>query len=154
LPLHLKYEPHFDLDSDLDLIHEALCSEPEKIRANVLMFPTSRAYIVNENLEPVAIFDGLGPAFGGLLKLVLAMTPEHIDNPENYADIEVMNKLRPAVNSPDFIKPYILAVFIADSVCFHLHISTDLMIVLCERLRDLDIVNRDLWEYLYDSGIE
>lgn len=155
LPLRLKYEPVFDINRDLDLLGAALQGDNETdIDPKVAFFPTSRAYIVTSDLEPVAIFDRPGAAVGGFIKLAITMTPDHIDNPMGLNDLKVMNALRNAVNSEDFKRPYRLAVFVADRLFLHVPISPDLMLVLCERLGELDIVDRGLWEFVFDAGAE
>lgn len=154
LPLRLAYEPVFDIKKDLDKIAMALLEGKNSPRSNKSLFPTARAYIVDENLEPVAIFDHPGPGFGGLIKLVAAVMPKAIDNPCGYQDVEVMNIIRQAVHSEGFSRPYTVAAFVGDEVHFHFRASTDLVIVLCERLSACDIVDRGWWEFVYDSGVE
>lgn len=154
LPLWLNCEPVFNVDKDLKKIRQAIKDSPCYTGRNVAVFPTSRAYIVTRRLKPIAIFDKLGPGFGGLLKLALAMCPDDIDNPDGYVDVELMNTLRKAVHSRGFQRPYTVAVFVGDRICFHFNIPVDLLLVICDRLRDRDIVSRNLWEELYDFGID
>lgn len=155
LPLRFKYEPVFDIDKDLNLIRKALTDKkPSRVDPKIVVFPTCRAYVVTEKAVPVAIFDRLGAAFGSLLKLALTVAPEHIDNPQGYRDVEVMNVLRKAVHSRGFKRPYTVAVFVGDQLSFHFAISLDLLLVLNERLADLDIVSRDFWEFIFEAGME
>ncbi|MBS4068908.1 MAG: hypothetical protein KGZ62_09920 [Sulfurimonas sp.] len=153
-PLTLKYDPVFNIQQDLDRIREAVLQGHRGSSTKTLLFPTSRAYIVTDKFKPVAIFDKLGPAFGALLKISLATLPGNIKTPQPSLYIELLNSLRKIIRSRRVKCPYTVAVFIADSVCFHFKIPVEGLLVFCDRLRDHDIINRDIWEILYDCGIE
>lgn len=153
MPLRLKYDPVFDIQQDLDRIRAAVRQDNDRATADKLLFPTSRAYVVTDKFQPVAIFDKLGPAFGALLKLSLATTPNDIENLDGSLYIDLLNSLRKIIYSRGFKCPYTVAVFIADSVCFHFKIPVEALLVFCDRLRDHDIINRDFWEVVYDCSI-
>lgn len=153
ISVRLKYDPVFDIEQDLERIRTAVQQRNDRALDGTLLFPTSRAYIVTDKFKPVAIFDKIGPAFGALLKLSLATIPDDIENQDESLYIDLLNSLRKIIHSRGFKCPYTVAVFIADSVCFHFKIPVELLLVLCDRLRDSDIINRDIWEIVYDLGI-
>lgn len=150
--VRLKYDPVFDIQQDLERIRAAVQQRDGSAPAGTLLFPTSRAYIVTDKFKPVAIFDKLGPAFGALLKLSLATVPNDIENQDGSLYIDLLNSLRKIIHSRGFKCPYTVAVFVADSVCFHFKIPVELLLVLYDRLRESDIINRDIWEIAYDIG--
>lgn len=154
MPLRLKYDPVFNVQQDLDRIRAAVRQDNHRPTANKLLLPTSRAYIVTDKFKPVAIFDKLGSAFGALLKLSLTTTPNDIENLDGSLYIDLLNSLRKIIHSRGFKCPYTVAVFIADSVCFHFKIPVEALLVLCDRLRDNDIIYRDIWEVVYDIGLD
>lgn len=153
LTLRLMSTPVFNVDNDISKIRTAVRAG-EAVPANkVAPLPCLRCYLVTADFEPMAIFDRIGAQqIGGLLKLALCFSSGHIDNPRGYRDLEIMNTLRPAVTSGGFKKPYRVAVLCADRVLFHFSIPVDLGLVLCERLAEFDIVDRGIWEGLYDAG--
>lgn len=155
MPLALKYDPVFDIQQDLDRIRTAVQQgHSGGASAGTLLFPTSRAYIVTDKFKPVAIFDKLGPAFGTMLKLSLVSCPNDIDNPQASLYMDTLNTLRRIIHTRGFKCPYTVAVFIADSVCFHFKIPVEALLVFCDRLRDHDIIDREIWEILYDVGLD
>lgn len=153
MPLALKYDPVFDIQQDLDRIRAAVQQRTNSQPDGTSLFPVSRAYIVTDKFKPVAIFDKLGPAFGALLKLSLATMPNDLDNVNGSLYIDLLNSLRKIIHSRGFKCPYTVAVFIADRVCFHFKIPVEALVVLCDRLKSHDIINRDIWEILYDCGL-
>jgi len=154
-PLMLKHDPVFDIQQDLARIRSAVSDQHNASgSADTLLFPTSRAYIVTDKFVPVAIFDKLGPAFGALLKLSLVDIPSDIDNPKGSLYLDTLDMLRRIIHSRGVKCPYTVAVFIADSVCFHFKIPVEALIVFCDRLKDHDIIDREIWEILYDYGID
>ncbi len=158
LPLKFKKNPTFDIKKDLAQILDkadidfssASESKIKSIKNNVSPLPYLRAYIQDkETSEPVAIFDALEyDDFGAIIKLSLAHLPKNLDNPLGFANIEVMNILREVILGSD--RFYRLTLFQADKICFHFSISADLVIFLCDRLRDKDIIDRAFWTCLAD----
>jgi hypothetical protein len=152
LPLRLKKDPVFDIDKDIDKIEKAVSNSGVQVPDNVTPFPTARAYILDEHFEPVAIFDRIDyPGFGGLLKLALTMKPNHIDNPAGHVDLWLMNEIRQMIDQ-DWTGPYTVAVMVGADVYFHFPAATDLVVVLCERMASYDIVDRRLFECVFDAG--
>lgn len=154
-PLMFKSDPVFDIKQDLARIRSAVSDQHNaSVSADTLLFPTSRAYIVTDKFVPVAIFDKLGPAFGALLKLSLVDIPGDVDNKEGSLYLDTLDTLRRMVHARGVKRPYTVAVFIADSVCFHFKIPVEALIVFCDRLQDHDIIDREIWEILYDYGMD
>ena len=154
MPVQLKYDSVFDVQQDIGRIRAAVQQRHNSAPAGTVLFPVSRAYIVTDKFKPVAIFDKLGPGFGVLLKLSLATLPNDLENPQGSLYIDLLNSLRKIIHTRGFKCPYTVAVFIADRVCFHFNIPVEALLVFCDRLRDHDIVNRDIWETLYDYGVD
>lgn len=157
LPLLFKSDPVFDIKADIKQIRDTPASDSEiaphlgklPINSNVARMPTFRAYVLTNQLQPVAIFDQLSyEDMGAFIKIALCMSPKHINNPEGYRDIEAMNQGRKFFCSATFKKPFKVALFMADKILFHSSIPVDLMIYLCTRFRELDIVNRGIWEII------
>ncbi|HIJ95813.1 MAG TPA: hypothetical protein HPP94_08780 [Desulfuromonadales bacterium] len=157
LPLLFKADPVFDIRNDIEQIRMTIPSDdPEFVQAiklprksNIARMPVFRAYILTKQLQPLAIFDRLGyEDLEAFIKIGMCMRPKHIDNPKRYRDVEVMNQGKKLFFSKAFKKPYKIALFMADKIQFHASIPVDLMIYLCARFHDLDIVERGIWSVI------
>ncbi|HBI16244.1 MAG TPA: hypothetical protein DDY20_12170 [Desulfobulbaceae bacterium] len=155
LPLLLKNSPVFSLTKDLEQIRRWLQSDHHPAQPqNTSPFPTARAYITDNQTRPVAIFDHVGAEIGGFLKLALLSAPSPIANPRGYLDVDFMNVLRPTIRAKNFRRPYQVFVFVGDSIWFHFSASLDLVLMLCQRLSDRDVIDRSPWQAVFEAGVQ
>lgn len=151
----MPYNPLFKLKDELvfdieEIRRTPLFAKHKKGAGNTATpLPHGRAYIYIGDFEPVAIFRPLPPeTLGVFIKLVLCLTPDEIPELEDYAQGQAMNAYKISLRRRWVKRPFRLAYFVADRLWYHVSIPVDLMIDLCVRFREFDIVDRDFWSYV------
>lgn len=148
----LKEEPIFNIEKDIEEIRRTpLCAKNKPVmeEKRSTPLPYGRAYIYIGDFEPVAIFGPLPPAsLGVFVKLILCLTPDGIPELNDYSQGQAMNAYKLGLRKRWIKRPFKLAYFVADRLWYHVSIPVDLMIDLCVRFSEYDIVDRDFWSYV------
>lgn len=152
----LRYEPVFSIEKDIEEIrlHPAGLSGKKPgfantpaMNANKTALPYLRGYVLTKGYRPVAIFDRLPyEGFEVFIRAAICIGIDEIENREGYHQVELANAHRRLMRQKKLTSSFRLAFFNADTILYHLLVPADLVIYLCIRFRDYDIVDRTFWE--------
>lgn len=158
----LRYEPVFSVERDIEEIRhrpagpggkKPIFANTAAVNMNKAALPYLRGYILTKGYRPVVIFDRLPyEGFELFIRITNCFTPDAIDGTEGYHQAKLAKAYGELIRQKKVARPFRLAFFNADTILYHLLVPMDLVIYLCMRLRDYDIVDRTFWDLITQYG--